>query len=74
MMGDRTTASFKVYVRKIYMRTGTTDTYFIKSISDEFRKYWYDMTGIEYSNDPIQASAIDIRALPTIILQMSPHE
>ena len=110
MMGDRTTASFKVYVRKMYMRTGhsisetimfdtsakysmlqlseeaingkekfsvdsgTTDTYFIKSISDEFRKYWYDMTGIEYSNDPIQASDIDIRALPTIILQMYPHE
>ncbi|KAL7497007.1 hypothetical protein ACHAWT_005128 [Skeletonema menzelii] len=54
--------------------SGTTDTYFIKSISDEFRKYWEDMTGLEYSNDPIHASDIDIGGLPTIILQMTPHE
>lgn len=110
MMGDRTTASFKVNVRKMYMRagqsmsesimydanakysmlqlsedaingekkfsidSGTTDTYFIKSISGEFRKYWKDMTGMEYSNDPMQASDIDIRELPTIILQLTPHE
>ncbi len=110
MMGDRATASFNVYVRKMYMRagqsmsesimfdanakysmlqlsedaingekrfsidSGTTDTYFIKSISDEFRKYWKDMTGLEYSNDPISASDIDIKGLPTIILQLTPHE
>ena len=54
--------------------SGTTDTYFIKSISDEFRKYWEDMTGLEYSNEPIHASDIDIKGLPTIILQMTPHE
>lgn len=54
--------------------SGTTDTYFIKSISDEFRKYWEDMTGLEYSNEPIHASDIDVKGLPTIILQMTPHE
>ena len=110
MMGEGTTASFKVHVRKMYIRvghslsetimfdtnakysmlqlseellngkekfsidSGTTDTYFIKSISDEFRKYWKDMTGIEYSNDPIPSSDIDIGGLPTFILQMTPHE
>ena len=110
MMGDRATASYKVHVKKMYMRTGhslsetimfdtsakynmlqvteemlngkekfsidsgTTDTYFIQSISNEFRKYWQDLTGLEYSNDPIPASEIDIRSLPTIILQLTPHE
>jgi hypothetical protein len=110
MMGVGTSASFKVHVRKLYMRVGhslsetimfdssakysmlqlseemlngkekfsidsaTTDTYFIKSVSDEFRKYWKDITGLEYSNESIPASDIDIRGLPTIILQMTPHE
>ncbi|KAL7446619.1 hypothetical protein ACHAXM_011641 [Skeletonema potamos] len=59
---------------KFSIDSGTTDTYFIKSISDEFRKYWNDITGLEYSNDSIPASDIDIKGLPTIILQMTPHE
>lgn len=110
VMGGDTSASYKVHVRKMYLRvghsmtetimfdtnakysmlqlseddlngeekfsidSGATDTYFIRSISDEFRKYWKDVTGLDYSNDPIPASNIDVKTFPTIILQMVPHE
>lgn len=38
---------------KYNIDSGTTDTYFIKSSSDEFRNVWMEITGREYSNEPI---------------------
>lgn len=107
-VGEGSTASFKVQMRKIYLRegndksvmfdakqkyhlidvsdeelnseemysidSGTTDTYFIKSLSDEFRNLWLEVTGFEYTNDPIAVSKdSDLLKFPTIVLQMIPH-
>ena len=107
-MGHGATASFKVRVRKMYLRqkggqsvmfdsnaaihqldadegalngkeefnfdSGTTDTYFTKGFSDEFRKVWKDIVGSDYTNDPMPLSDSQLRNLPTILLQMVPHE
>ena len=105
---EGSTASFKVQMRKMYLRegndmsvmydakqkyhlldvtpqelngnemynfdSGTTDTYFIKSLSDEFRKLWVEITGMEYTNEPIMVSKnSDLLKLPTVVLQMIPH-
>jgi hypothetical protein len=101
-------ASFKVRVRKMYLRenggtsvmydkkakyhrleveeeamngdeqfdidSGTTDTYFTKSLSDEFRRVWAEITRQDYSNDPVKLSEEQLRLLPTVILQLHPHE
>jgi len=54
--------------------SGTTDTYFIKSLSDEFRKVWMEITGREYSNEPISVgNDSDLLKFPTIVLQLVPH-
>ena len=54
--------------------SGTTDTYFIKSLSDEFRNLWLEVTGFEYTNDPFAVSKdSDLLKFPTIVLQMIPH-
>lgn len=107
-VGDGSSASFKVRLRKMYLRagggqsvmydagaayhlldvseeslngmemynidSGTTDTYLIQSLSDEFRKVWKDVTGTEYTNEPVKiGSEAELRRLPTIIMQMYPH-
>jgi len=107
-VGDGSTASFKVQMRKMYLRegndqsvmfdakakyhlldagedllngdelfnfdSGTTDTYFIHSFSDEFRKLWKELTGMEYSNDPIAVNNdADLLKFPTVVLQMISH-
>lgn len=107
-VGEGSTASFKVKMRKMYLRegndmsvmydakskyhqldvgegelngnemfnfdSGTTDTYFIQSLSREFRKLWKEATGMEYTNEPIRVSKeTDLLKFPTIILQIVPH-
>lgn len=101
-------ASFKVRVRKMYLRenggtsvmydgkskyhaleldeaalngdgqfdidSGTTDTYFTSAISDEFRRIWKEITNRDYTNDPIKLSDDQLRKLPTVMLQIVPHE
>ncbi|KAL7462869.1 hypothetical protein ACHAXS_003263 [Conticribra weissflogii] len=54
--------------------SGTTDTYFTKALSDEFRRIWRDVTGRDYDNDEVEFSDADLRKLPTVFLQMVPHE
>ncbi|KAL7518522.1 hypothetical protein ACHAWX_003342 [Stephanocyclus meneghinianus] len=54
--------------------SGTTDTYFTKSLSDEFRRVWTEITRQNYSNDPVKLSDEQLRLLPTVILQLHPHE
>ncbi|KAL7533841.1 hypothetical protein ACHAXR_007248 [Thalassiosira sp. AJA248-18] len=108
-VGEGSTASFKVRMRKLYLRdgndqsvmfdakskyhlvdvteeelngpemynfdSGTTDTYFIQSLSDSFRKLWKETTGMDYSNDPIKVNSdLDLLRFPTVILQMHPHD
>ena len=108
-MGEGSTASFKVRLRKMYLRegndqsvmydakskyhnvdvneeslngkemysfdSGTTDTYFIKSLSTEFRNIWKEITAMEYSNEAIAIkSESELHKFPTVILQMIPHE
>jgi len=54
--------------------SGTTDTYFIQSLSDEFLKVWKEITGREYSNEPISVgNDSDLLKFPTIVLQLVPH-
>ena len=108
-VGEGSTASFKVRLRKMYLRegndvsvmfapkskyhnvdvsptdlngsemynfdSGTTDTYLIKSLSDEFRKIWKEITTFEYSNEPIKVNSDkDLLRFPTVILQLIPHD
>jgi len=107
-VGKGNTASFKVRMRKMYLRqgndqsvmssskskyhlldiseewlngeemynfdSGTTDTYLIQSLSNEFRTIWKDVTGMDYTNDPISFNSdSDLLKFPTLILQMIPH-
>ena len=99
-------ASFKVRVRKMYLRenggssvmydgtstyhalelekmdtlddfdidSGTTDTYLISALSGEFRRVWKDITRTEYTNSPVKLSEDQLRKLPTVMLQIIPHE
>lgn len=54
--------------------SGTTDTYFTKALSDEFRRVWHEITRMQYTNEPVSITDDQLRKLPTIILQMVPHE
>ncbi|KAL9180241.1 hypothetical protein ACHAXT_008211, partial [Thalassiosira profunda] len=106
-LGEGSTASFKVRMRKMYLRegneqsvtfdtrsvyhqldveeeqlngdemynfdSGTTDTYLIKSLSDEFRAKWKEITGMTYTNKPIAViKDSDLLKFPTLVLQMIP--
>ena len=54
--------------------SGTTDTYFIKGIGEEFRRVWKEIVKSDYTNEPMKLSDQELRKLPTVILQMVPHE
>lgn len=54
--------------------SGTTDTYLISAISGEFRRVWKDITRTEYTNTPVKLSEDQLRKLPTVMLQIIPHE
>mmetsp|Transcript_14456 Transcript_14456/g.28905 ORF Transcript_14456/g.28905 Transcript_14456/m.28905 type:complete len:693 (+) Transcript_14456:686-2764(+) len=54
--------------------SGTTDTYFTNGLSDEFRRVWREVTKREYTNDEVELSDAELRKLPTVFLQMIPHE
>lgn len=106
--GDGYTASYKVQVRKMYLREGndvsvmsdvtkkyhlidasmewlngdqmynlesaTTDTYFIASVSGAFRILWREITGSDYTNEPMTlGNDSELLKLPTVVLQMIPH-
>lgn len=49
--------------------SGTTDTYFSSVIAHEFNKVFESMTGTKYGHDPVDLSAKQMEALPTILLQ-----
>ena len=55
--------------------SGTTDTYLIASLSDEFRRVWKELTGLDYSNDPIPPDAVEggLSRFPTLVMQFVPH-
>jgi len=109
-VGAGGTASFKVRMRRMYLRdgparsvhydakskyhrldadevalngaemynidSGTTDTYLISSLSDEFRRVWKEITGLDYSNDPISTDAAwdgSLSRFPTLVMQFLPH-
>ncbi|KAL3766212.1 hypothetical protein ACHAW5_002558 [Stephanodiscus triporus] len=42
-------------------------------VSDEFRRLWTEITGAEYSHDPIAMRESDLPRLPTVIFQLVPH-
>jgi hypothetical protein len=54
--------------------SGTTDTYFTKAIGREFTRVWREITKTDYTNDPISLSEDQVRKLPTVMLQLVPHE
>jgi hypothetical protein len=58
------------------LESATTDTYFIKSLSGAFRNLWLEITGMEFTNEPMAMggnSGVDLLKLPTIVMQIIPH-
>jgi len=55
----------------VIVDSGTTDTYFMSSVSEPFRAAWNKMTGLIYSNKPMKfKSKADMLALPTVVLRL----
>jgi len=50
--------------------SGTTDTYFTRNIAGAFKKLWKEMTGDDYSNNPVSLNKDQLDALPTILFQI----
>lgn len=56
------------------LESATTDTYFILSLSGAFRTLWKEITGMEYTNEPMSmGNDSELLKLPTVVLQMIPH-
>jgi len=51
--------------------SGTTDTYFTRSIAEQFKKVWKELTGNDYSHTAVSLTEEQIRGMPTIVLVMS---
>jgi len=54
----------------IIVDSGTTDTYFSRSIASAFSKVFEDLTGKKYGHDPVDLSPDQLDALPTILFQI----
>jgi len=50
--------------------SGTTDTYFTRSIATAFHALWKDFTGKTYNNNPVNLSEKELNSLPTILFQL----
>jgi len=55
----------------VIVDSGTTDTYFSSTLAKPFKKMWKDLTGKDYSHNPISLTTDEIDALPTIMLVMT---
>lgn len=55
----------------VIVDSGTTDTYFMSSVSEPFMAAWKKMTGLTYSNKPMKfKSKAEMLALPTVVLRL----
>mmetsp|Transcript_10152 Transcript_10152/g.21804 ORF Transcript_10152/g.21804 Transcript_10152/m.21804 type:complete len:773 (+) Transcript_10152:341-2659(+) len=51
--------------------SGTTDTYFNRVIAQEFQRVFQKITGKEYNHNAVKLTDEELKALPTILLQLS---
>ena len=58
----------------IIVDSGTTDTYFSRSIASAFTAVFEEMTGQKYGHDPVDLTPDQLNALPTILLQIAGDE
>jgi hypothetical protein len=56
--------------RGVIVDSGTTDTYISSSIRDEFCTIWKTATGMEYSNGAVYLTQKQLKALPTLLIQL----
>jgi len=55
----------------VMIGSGTTDTYLPKAIDAVFKNTFYELTGKSYNHDSTMMTESEVRALPTLILQLS---
>lgn len=55
----------------VIVDSGTTDTYFTKRISGQFRKVYEEMTGLKYHHRGVDLTDEQLNNLPTILVQMA---
>jgi hypothetical protein len=56
---------------QVIVDSGTTDTYFTRSLAPYFYKVWKDMTGTDYGNKKMTLTDAELDAMPTIIFQLA---
>ncbi len=54
----------------IIVDSGTTDTYWVKDITGEFNKVFEQMAGHPHHNHALQLTDDELKAMPTILLQL----
>jgi len=54
----------------VIVDSGTTDTYFSRSIAGEFKKVWKEYTGRDFNNEFFSMTDAEADMLPTILLQI----
>ena len=59
---------------RVIVDSGTTDTYFPRSIASDFNKVFKELTGTDYGHDAVDLSPEQLDALPTILLQLAGDE
>lgn len=55
----------------VIVDSGTTDTYFTRRISAEFNNAYRQLSGVTFSHSGISMSEEELRALPTILIQLA---
>ena len=58
----------------IIVDSGTTDSYFSRSLKKPFENAFKAMTGMSYSNRRMTLTKEQVLELPTILIQMTPHD
>ena len=57
----------------ILVDSGSTDTYFPRSLGPAFREIWQEITGMRYENRPMKVTREEVLQMPTILVQMTPN-
>ena len=55
---------------RVIVDSGTTDTYFAKSYEGKFDEIFRQLSGMDNGHDKMKMSRDDVRALPTILIQI----
>lgn len=57
----------------IIVDSGTTDTYMTRNLRQPFAKAFKEMTGFEYAENGMKLSDMQVKSLPTIVIQLEGH-